>query len=84
MDHPEKRYGDGLPPTDYMRNLLMSYNNETHFRNLNYKMFTISRGPESQVFCDIDYLRQHWGNFLNVLSVTPEAYGYQTAILLQK
>ena len=47
-------------------------------------MFTISRGPMSQVYYDIDYLRQHWGRFLNVLSVTPEAYGYQTAIVLEK
>jgi hypothetical protein len=47
-------------------------------------MFTMARGPESQVFYDIDYLHEHWGRILNVLSITPEAYGYQTAIVLGK
>jgi len=52
--------------------------------SLNFKMFTMARGPESQVFYDIDYLREHWGRILNVLSITPEAYGCQTAIVLGK
>ena len=52
--------------------------------SLDFDMFTIGRGPDSQVFYDIDYLNQHWGRILNVVSTTPEAYGYQTAIVLQK
>jgi hypothetical protein len=47
-------------------------------------MFTIFRGAASQVFYDTHYLRQHWGGVLHVLSVTPEAYGYQTAVVLEK
>ena len=38
----------------------------------------------SQVFYEIDYLHQHWGRMLDVLSINPEAYGYQTAIVLAK
>jgi hypothetical protein len=41
-------------------------------------------GRGSQVIYDIGCLRRHWGRILNVLSVTPEAYGKQTAILLEK
>jgi len=41
-------------------------------------------GPQSQVFYDIDFLQRHWEGMLDVLSVTPEAYGYQTAILFKK
>jgi len=36
------------------------------------------------VFYDIDYLCQHWGNYLNVVSTRQEAYVHQTAIVLQK
>jgi hypothetical protein len=36
-----------------------------------------------KVFYDIDFLRQHWGRFLNVLSVIPEAYSYQRALVLE-
>jgi hypothetical protein len=39
---------------------------------------------QALVFYSTDYLRQHWGNFFKVHSVTPEAYGFQTAILLER
>jgi hypothetical protein len=51
---------------------------------LDYAMFTIGRGHQSQVFYDIDYLRHHWENFLDVISVTQDAYGDQTAVVLKK
>ena len=63
------------------------------FRDSEFAMFTINRVPgggidferrQAQVFYDIDYIRQHWGNYLKILSITQEAYGYQTAIVLQK
>ena len=76
MNHPEKN--------DALRNLLLSYNKEENFSSRNFAMFTMFRGAESQVFYDIDFLRQHWGRFLNVLSVSPEAYSYQTALVLEK
>jgi ubiquinone/menaquinone biosynthesis C-methylase UbiE len=84
INHPEKVYDTGGLVDDEPRNLLLSYQRKEDFSSLDFNMFTISRGPMSQVYYDIDYLRQHWGRFLNVLSVTPEAYGYQTAIVLEK
>lgn len=42
------------------------------------------KGFDSQVFYDIDFICQKWGHILNVISITPEAYGDQTAILLSK
>ena len=63
------------------------------FRNSDFAMFTVNRVPgggiehegrQAQVFYDIDYLCQHWGNYLNVVSTTQEAYVHQTAIVLQK
>lgn len=41
-------------------------------------------GFDSQVFYDVDFICGQWGRFLDVLSVTPEAYADQTAILFGK
>jgi ubiquinone/menaquinone biosynthesis C-methylase UbiE len=84
VDHPEKVYSDGLPVDGRFRNLLLSYDGTEKFMGLDFNMFSIGRGPDSQVFYDIDYLDQHWRSILNVVSITPEAYGYQTAIVLAK
>jgi hypothetical protein len=63
----------------------MFYGRKTNFTKSDYCLFSIvPGGPESQVFYDIDFLRRHWERILDVLSVTREAYVYQTAILLGK
>ena len=63
------------------------------FRDCEFAMFTLNRVPgggidferrQAQVFYDIDHIRQHWGNYLKIISINKEAYGYQTAIVLQK
>ena len=70
--------------------LLQSFEEETHFTASDFAMFTINRAPgpgfegQAQVFYDIDYLQQHWGNYLEIISIHPEVYGYQTAILMKK
>jgi ubiquinone/menaquinone biosynthesis C-methylase UbiE len=84
INHPEKcrKYAHRV---DWFRSLLMSYDMKANFTESDYDMFSIyPGGPQSQVFYDIDFLRRHWERILDVLSVTPEAYGYQTAILLKK
>jgi len=42
------------------------------------------RGPDSQVFYDIDYLKKVLNKVYDFVSITQEAYGYQTALLLRK
>ena len=37
-----------------------------------------------QVFYDVEYLTRKWARWLRVVSVTPEAYGHQTALVLRK
>jgi ubiquinone/menaquinone biosynthesis C-methylase UbiE len=70
--------------------MLRAFDEESHFTSFNFSFFTINRTPgegregQAQVFYDTDYLRNHWGNYLRVVSITPAAYGYQTAILLEK
>jgi hypothetical protein len=67
------------------RKLLLSYRECIDYDKSEYYKFSIfPGGPAAQVFYDIDYLRKHWGRMLNIISITPEAYGYQTAIVMEK
>jgi ubiquinone/menaquinone biosynthesis C-methylase UbiE len=49
-----------------------------------YAWFSFGADPYSQVFYDTDYLVRKWSQFSKVLSITKEAYWYQTALLVQK
>ena len=49
-----------------------------------FGMFVAKRGPASQVFYDIDFFCNSVKSYFDVLSITEEAYGYQTAVLLKK
>jgi SAM-dependent methyltransferase len=49
-----------------------------------FDMFTVGRDDQSQVFYDQAYFLRMAGNMFDVLSVTPEAYFYQTAVLLER
>ncbi|MEJ7582551.1 MAG: class I SAM-dependent methyltransferase [Acidimicrobiales bacterium] len=54
-------------------------------RTADFSVLTIARAPRtSVVFYDIDHLTRRWERFFRVVSVTEEAYGYQTALLLEK
>ena len=50
----------------------------------NAAMLVVGRGQCAQVFYDGAYFRKIVEPILRVLSVTPEAYGYQTALVLGK
>ena len=54
------------------------------FCRSDFGMFTLQRGPESQVFYDADWLCEQLEPFWRRKSVTEEAYGYQTAVLLER
>jgi len=64
--------------------MVRQFDEHTSVCSRNYAYFSIGADPHSQVFYDREYLVQKWSKFAKVVSVTPEAYRYQTAILLQK
>jgi SAM-dependent methyltransferase len=54
------------------------------FSRSDFGMFTIGRSLHSQVFYDVDFLRRKLEPFFRVLSITEEAYNYQSAVLLER
>jgi len=54
------------------------------FENNDFEMFTIGRFMRSQVFYDSEYLKRTLAPFFECVSLTPEAYGFQTGMLLKK
>jgi ubiquinone/menaquinone biosynthesis C-methylase UbiE len=58
---------------------------QRHFMKSGFSTIVLSRDArDSVVFYDIDFLRRSWGNFMRILFVDHEAFGYQTAIILGK
>ena len=50
-----------------------------------WTMFTIGRTPKSTlVYYDTESLKRMWGQYLDVVSIHPQACGPQTAVLLRK
>jgi SAM-dependent methyltransferase len=48
------------------------------------QMVTMERSTQAQVLWDVDYLLKRWGPGWRICSVTPEAYGHQTGVLLAR
>ena len=48
------------------------------------QMVTMGRSTQAQVLWDVDYLLKRWGPRWRRCSVTPNAYGHQTGILLAR
>ena len=54
-------------------------------RRMNYAKFVFARSPKNtQVYYDLEWLRAHWGRWMELVSVTEEAYGFQTALVFRK
>ena len=69
----------------WFRRLLLSHDKKGYLRNSDYYKLSILPGSQNcQVFYDIDYLSEHWGRILKIVSVTPEAFAFQTAVLMEK
>lgn len=49
-----------------------------------FGMFTVGRDEASQVFYDTEYFSRNVRQMFDIVSVTPEAYFYQTAFLLKR
>jgi ubiquinone/menaquinone biosynthesis C-methylase UbiE len=75
-------------PDFLLAKLLSECDATTKVTSTNFEVFYINSSPRGgqimQVFYDIDYLKNKLSQLYNLKSVNEEAYGYQTAVLLQK
>jgi len=68
-----------------IRKQLLEYNEEVHFIENGYNLLMLSRDPgNTQVFHDDEYIEKEWGSIFKVISIVPEAYTYQSAVILEK
>lgn len=68
-----------------LRQQLIELEKEKHFLESGFSMVVLSRDPgNAEVFYDTDFIRQTWGHFFEILSISHEAFGSQTAITLGK
>jgi SAM-dependent methyltransferase len=69
----------------FLTRLVLDYDQDAHFIGTRYRMFSVRRSPhDAMVFYHRAYLEEYWGREMTLLSITPEAYGYQSAVLLSK
>ena len=54
------------------------------FSRSEFGMFTIGRWPRSEVLYDVEFLGRKLSPFFRVRSATEQAYGYQTALVLER
>jgi ubiquinone/menaquinone biosynthesis C-methylase UbiE len=68
-----------------IRQQLLDFENQFDIKDQDFQLFVTKRAAgNSQVFHNQRYIQEHWGQYLKILSLIPEAYGYQTAVIMQK
>jgi SAM-dependent methyltransferase len=60
------------------------FNKTVDLDSLNYASFSFSEDPYSNIFYDTDFIVDKWSRFSEFVSMTPSAYGCQTALLFRK
>jgi SAM-dependent methyltransferase len=69
---------------------LRDFNDRTGALSADFAYFSVDEGPNwngmpvPQVCYDIDYLTSKWSRLVDIVSITPEAYAYQTGVLFRK
>lgn len=67
-----------------MVDLVRTFDEKTGVLSQQWAYFTIFADPAAQVFYNDGYLVEKWSRLAECLSVTPEATGYQTALVFRK
>jgi SAM-dependent methyltransferase len=76
---------EGEPGTSSAGSYWINRFNETiDLCELDYACFSFTENDALNVFYDAEFIARRWSMFLDLVSITPRAYGGQTAILLRK
>ena len=66
------------------RNYVSSFPDYDKFSRSDFGMFSLRRFDNMQVFYDVEFLSRKLRPFFQVLSITEEAYGHQSAVVLER
>jgi SAM-dependent methyltransferase len=75
---------------DWFSRQLRDFDDRTGAFSADFAYFSVDQGPAwsgmpvPQVCYDIDFLTRRWSRLVDIVSVTPEAYAYQTGVLFRK
>lgn len=78
------------PTLDWFVNQLRGFDGRTGAFVTDFAFWSVDSGPSwegmpvPQVCYDIDYLAGKWSRLVEIVSVTKDAYGYQTALLFRR
>ena len=76
---------DGEPGTSSAGvHWIASFNDTIDLSTLDYACFSFAENGALNVFYDADVLAERWSRLFDLVSLTPRAYGCQTALLLRK
>jgi SAM-dependent methyltransferase len=76
---------DGEPGTSSEGiHLIHEFDKTVDLSSLDYATFSFSCDPDANIFYDVAYLTDKWSRFIEIVSVTPQAYGCQTTLLCRK
>jgi ubiquinone/menaquinone biosynthesis C-methylase UbiE len=68
-----------------LKSLIISKDENNFLKTGNfYKASLLPGDAECQVFYDINYLSEHWGQIFKIVEIKQEAYWFQTAVLMEK
>ena len=82
---PARRAYRDNPTHAYMVDLVRKFGEATRrILDQEWAYFTILADPAAQVFYDAAYLVDKWSRLADCVRVTPEAIGYQTALIFRK
>jgi SAM-dependent methyltransferase len=74
----------------FLDDLLKEFSSHSPFSSSDFLMLAINRTPgpgargQAQVFYHSEFILRHWGSLLKVVSIHPEAYGSQSAVVMEK
>jgi SAM-dependent methyltransferase len=77
-------YTGEYPHPHLLRERILDLERKEGLRVADLSMYVFGRTLEAQVFYDLGHLCRKWGLHMDVLSASPHAYGYQTALLLRR
>jgi hypothetical protein len=71
-------------PDGWLTKVIRHFDAHARWLDTDFAVASVSTSPYAQIFYDIDYLRERWSAFLNVVAVHQQGHGVHTVVVLEK